>query len=169
MEDSVHVLPKRPREETKPFQQESNNTEDPSKRHKPYTHILSLLESDHEIEDDPTQDLSPLITTLQQEIASDSQPLLTPHPNLTPSSSVSQEDSIKQEEEGHKVKEGVIRHLLEASDDELGIPNTGTGDNIGFFDFGEGGFGYNEGFYSALQILTLCFPLFSSKGIEIGK
>ena len=37
-----------------------------TKRHKSYNHILSLLEAE---EDEPNQDLSSLITTLQQELS----------------------------------------------------------------------------------------------------
>ncbi|KAI9169696.1 hypothetical protein LWI28_016349 [Acer negundo] len=121
---------KRPRQET-----QIDDVEE-TKRHKSYNHILSLLEAE---EEEPTQDLSSLITTLQQELSSDS--VLDPTPkqtadndlesNLTtatgddsvansstssPTSSCSKED---EEDDGQRV----IRHLLEASDDELGIPN----------------------------------------------
>ncbi|KAK0574026.1 hypothetical protein LWI29_017180 [Acer saccharum] len=121
---------KRPREET-----QIDDVEE-TKRHKSYNHILSLLEAE---EEEPTQDLSSLITTLQQELSSDS--VLNPIPSQTadndlesslttatvedsvansstssPTSSCSKED---EEDDGQRV----IRHLLEASDDELGIPN----------------------------------------------
>ena len=60
------LVPKRPREEAQverglDFEEDYSS----SKRHKPYNHILSLLDSE---EEDSTQDLSPLMTTLQQEI-----------------------------------------------------------------------------------------------------
>ncbi|OAY61423.1 uncharacterized protein LOC110617927 [Manihot esculenta] len=110
-----------------------------NKRHKSYNHILSLLEEE---EDEPTQDLSSLITTLQQELSSEStfdDPFSCPttatvqeNPTTAvttsvedcPSSSSSSSSSstlFKEDEEDDK--ERVIRHLLEASDDELGIPN----------------------------------------------
>ncbi|XP_020228022.1 uncharacterized protein LOC109809191 [Cajanus cajan] len=143
MEESL--LSKRPREE--PLNKEDLldcDELESSKRHKPYNHILSLLESE---EEDSTQDLSPIITALQQEITnfpSDSDTLSSQHNNLTTannnnledyycSSSTTQYSSDMVEEHG---KEGVMRHLLEASDDELGIPNIGDGSN----DFGEDGF-----------------------------
>ncbi|KAK3223081.1 hypothetical protein Dsin_010106 [Dipteronia sinensis] len=124
---------KRPREETQIVDVEE------TKRHKSYNHILSLLEAE---EEEPTQDLSSLITTLQQELSSDS--VIDPIPsqtadndlesNPTAASTATGEDSIassstssptsscsKEDEEDDGQR--VIRHLLEASDDELGIPN----------------------------------------------
>ncbi|CAJ1939873.1 unnamed protein product [Sphenostylis stenocarpa] len=142
MEESV--APKRPREE--PLGNESTLDCDElqdSKKHKPYNHILSLLESE---EDDSTQDLSPLITALQQEItdlASDSDTLLSQHTttinNLQECSSSTTHCSSGIVEE--REREMVMRHLLEASDDELGIPNKG-GD--GLLDLRED-YGFNGG------------------------
>jgi len=136
MEESV--APKRPREEPlgDEFALDCDNSLESSKRHKPYNHILSLLESE---EDDSTQDLSPLIAALQQEItnfASDSDTLLsqdtTTSNNLEECSSSTTQCSggIVEEDD----KEMVMRHLLEASDDELGIPNKG---GEGLLDLGE--------------------------------
>lgn len=123
-------------------QREETQTEDfdESKRHK-YSHILSLLDSE---EEEPTQDLSSLITTLQQELSSDSifDSLSFPTTEIDPenptSASANPEDQassassspsstalLKEDEEDDK--ERVIRHLLEASDDELGIPNRDVG------------------------------------------
>ena len=96
------------------------------KRQKSYTQILSLLDED---EEEPIHDLSSIITTLQQEISSPSSPQNTAdavttatHDSVsTSSSSVTSSDSVKEtEEEGES--ERVMRHLLQASDDELGIP-----------------------------------------------
>ncbi|KAL5761812.1 hypothetical protein ACOSP7_018076 [Xanthoceras sorbifolium] len=122
---------KRPREET-----QIEDVEE-TKRHKSYVHILSLLEAE---EEEPTQDLSSLITSLQQELSSDS--VLDPLPSQTAdndhkrnptiasattigdsnaTSSSSPRSSSKEDEEEDRQR--VIRHLLEASDDELGIPN----------------------------------------------
>lgn len=159
MEQSV--VPKRPRGE--PLE---NNIEDAldcdellesSKRHKPYNHILSLLETE-ELEDS-SEDLSPLITALQQEItnsSTDSDALLNQHNDLNItnttnnnlddcSSSTTQYSSGIVEEHDHH-KEGVIRHLLEASDDELGIPN--KGDGVLLDQFGEDGFNGGDMFAS---------------------
>ena len=95
-----------------------------TKRHKPssYNHILSLL--DEAEEEEPAQDLSSFMTSLQHELSSHDS---TPCPNtnddqessdpiISSSSSSNQEDEVDD-------KERVMRHLLEASDDELGIPS----------------------------------------------
>ncbi|KAG2708861.1 hypothetical protein I3760_05G212000 [Carya illinoinensis] len=107
----------------------------------------SLLEVE---EVEPTQDLSSLITTLQQELSSDSifDPLSFPSSKSDPknpstatatledqtssSSSFYSSSSpstllLKEDEDQEDDKERVIRHLLEASDDELGIPNREVG------------------------------------------
>ncbi|XP_047173976.1 uncharacterized protein LOC124841700 [Vigna umbellata] len=144
MEESV--APKRPREEPQQneFALDCDDLLESSKRHKPYNHILSLLESD---EDDSTQDLSPLITALQQEItnfSSDSDTLFTQQTttgnNLEDCSSSTTPCSTGIVEEHDK--EMVMRHLLQASDDELGIPNKGSD---GFLDLGEEDPGFNAG------------------------
>ncbi|XP_027347336.1 uncharacterized protein LOC113858783 [Abrus precatorius] len=148
------VVPKRPREEPQVTEDAQNicHEKEPSKRHKPYNNILSLLESE-ELEDS-TQDLSPFITTLQQEItncASDSDTLLTQEHKLTTTSTPNSleksstctthhsNDTVKDDD-----KERVMRHLLEASDDELGIPNRVEG----LLDFGEDGFNGGDMFSS---------------------
>ncbi|XVE85889.1 hypothetical protein DITRI_Ditri17bG0127900 [Diplodiscus trichospermus] len=136
---------KRQREETQ--SSDEVHVVEETKRHKSYNHILSLLEAE---EDEPNQDLSSLITTLQQELSSDSlsdDPLPCPtttttleaddqeNPNTTilaaeaNSTCTITEDytsatsCLKEDEDQQDDKERVIRHLLEASDDELGIPN----------------------------------------------
>ncbi|KAL0296914.1 UNVERIFIED_CONTAM: hypothetical protein Sradi_6743500 [Sesamum radiatum] len=108
-----------------------------SKRQKPYTNILSLLEEEEE-EEQPSQDLSAIYTTFQQELSSSTtsksaafdfdytsfaaaEQEETPHQQPTAAPSTSDED------EGVK---SVMRHLLEASDDELGIPNTEDNYNV---------------------------------------
>ncbi|KAF8408080.1 hypothetical protein HHK36_007221 [Tetracentron sinense] len=101
---------KRHRYETDQMEDEERE----SKRHKSYNQILSLLEAD---EDDQTnQELSahPL-----PEPASESGPDINPTSAAALDSSSSSSLLFFDEEED---KEGVIRHLLEASDDELGIP-----------------------------------------------
>ncbi|GMN41820.1 hypothetical protein TIFTF001_011042 [Ficus carica] len=140
---------KRQREETTQFMEEFGES---FKRQKSYNDILSLLESE---EDEPNEDLSSLITTLQQELSYSG-----PESQTTPSSTVVEDyaysssssssfssclspavlkDQDDQEEEEND-KERVMRHLLEASDDELGIPNRAVG-----FD-GDGGFNGGDGF-----------------------
>ncbi|CAL5188727.1 unnamed protein product [Lathyrus oleraceus] len=130
-------IPKRPRE----AQMEKDlDFEESSKKHKPYNHILSLLDLDLE-EEESTQDLSPMITTLQQELTCASN-------NYQDTLLVSQNDQNsltsfeEEEEEDEKVK--VMRHLLEASDDELGIPST-SGDDYGLVGFGGEDYGFNGG------------------------
>ncbi|MBA0782907.1 hypothetical protein Gotri_000715, partial [Gossypium trilobum] len=137
---AAEPTPKRQRDET-----QSSNEEhvEETKRHKSYNHILSLLEAE---EDEPSQDLSPLITTLQQQLSSDSE-------NATAALSLeectSAACSLKEDDDD---KEQVIRHLLEASDDELGIPNREDGDGDGSGGGGDVGFevfeleqGFNNG------------------------
>ncbi|XVF03365.1 hypothetical protein REPUB_Repub04eG0254800 [Reevesia pubescens] len=158
------MLSKRQREET-----QSSDVEE-TKRHKSYNHILSLLEAE---EDEPNQDLSSLITTLQQELSSHSglnDPFPYPTTNLeadqenptittataattstiscledyTSATSLLKEDEDNQDDD----KEKVIRHLLEASDDELGIPNRkdgGVGVGVEVVEFDVEGFNNNGG------------------------
>ncbi|CAK9183767.1 unnamed protein product [Ilex paraguariensis] len=112
---------KRHREETLALE----DCED-SKRQKSYTHILSILEDE---EDEPNQDLSAIFTSLQQELSCNSNnfdPSLSvtaeadpDHQTTVPATSECSPSSHGEEDD----KERVIRHLLEASDDELGIPH----------------------------------------------
>ncbi|GFZ00143.1 hypothetical protein Acr_13g0015420 [Actinidia rufa] len=98
---------KRQREETQAI-------EDP-KRQKSYTHILSLLEDDDE-DEDPNQDFTSILTTLQRELSCDPLP-------RSKSDSTDSSEPTRKWEEGEDERERFMRHLLEASDDELGIPN----------------------------------------------
>lgn len=84
------------------------------KRQRPYDDILSLLDEE---EDEPHQDVSYLMTTLQQEISS---PPSTGPPSPSPAADGASKVSDREEDEGERV----MKHLLEASDDELGLPNT---------------------------------------------
>ncbi|KAM7464535.1 hypothetical protein LguiA_032656 [Lonicera macranthoides] len=100
------------------------------KRHKSYNQILSILEED---EVEATEDLSSIFTTLQQELSSDDfDPLLGPisdsgaDPQSQTTASLTS-DFSKEDEDDEKEKERVIRHLLEASDDELGLPHRSDG------------------------------------------
>ncbi|KAE8705364.1 F-box/kelch-repeat protein SKIP11-like isoform X1 [Hibiscus syriacus] len=124
-----------------PLKRQREETQIPdegTKRHKSYNHILSLLEAE---DDDPNHDLSSLITALQHELSSND-PLPFPASNTldadrqNPRAETKKEatnpitdttedlsSSLKEDGENRDDKEQVIRHLLEASDDELGIPN----------------------------------------------
>ncbi|KVH96115.1 uncharacterized protein LOC112527891 [Cynara cardunculus var. scolymus] len=122
----AETQPKRPRE-PEPEPEELFSCEmEITKRHKnSYNQILSILDDNTEDEkQETTQDLTDFFTALQRELSSsDPLPELAVKPDQTP----------KQEtEDGDGDKERVIRHLLEASDDELGIPNrVGDGDGGG--------------------------------------
>ncbi|XVF85953.1 hypothetical protein PTKIN_Ptkin17bG0159000 [Pterospermum kingtungense] len=161
------TLSKRQREET---QSSDQDHVEETKRHKSYNHILSLLEAE---EDEPNQDLSSLITTLQQELSSDSvldDPLPCPTTTTTTTTTAeanrndptttttiavetnvstvledytSATSSLKEDEDNRDDKEQVIRHLLEASDDELGIPH--REDGVVGVEVGEFEQGFNNG------------------------
>ncbi|KAL0364036.1 UNVERIFIED_CONTAM: hypothetical protein Sangu_0501200 [Sesamum angustifolium] len=134
----AETQPKRLREE--PLHEDSGSEFDDSsatsKRHKPYNTILNLLEeeevdgeSTHEPDHELSQDLSAIFTTLQQELSSsstscDSSTTTFDFDSLPSTAAVEEPDPSHQataaEDDGVK---SVMRHLLEASDDELGIPN----------------------------------------------
>lgn len=131
MADSTQTQPKRQRGEAIDEEEEE---EEASKRHKySYNHLMSILEEEDEEDDNKpaVQDLSAILTALQQELCSPfpSPPAICstagevePPAGLTTASS-------KEDENGDRVS--VIRHLLEASDDELGIPAGGGGVDVG--------------------------------------
>ncbi|KAI3729168.1 hypothetical protein L6452_17819 [Arctium lappa] len=134
----AETQPKRPRETEPQEQQELFSCEiETTKRHKnSYNQILSILDDNTEDEQqETTQDLTDFFTALQQEISS-----ADPLPELA--GKLDQTVQEQTEEDGDK--ERVIRHLLEASDDELGIPNrVADGDGGGDDDVlagEEGGF-----------------------------
>ncbi|KAL2542994.1 hypothetical protein Adt_03972 [Abeliophyllum distichum] len=135
---------KRQREESHEAEEMFELEDSNSKRHKSYNNILSILDEEQE-ENDPNQDLSAIFSTLQQELSTttfDLDPLpsnaseaeLDNHQDAavattTNTTSGGGECSPKEEEEeDDRIK--VIRHLLEASDDELGIPNTNKVEEI---------------------------------------
>lgn len=114
--------------------QETLAEEETNKRQKPsssssssssYDQILCLLEDSDE-QNQHNNDLTSFVNALQQEISSDYQ-------NAVVSRTFNVEDSCvssKEEEvEDDNNKEKVMQHLLEASDDELGIPNTDFGES----------------------------------------
>lgn len=108
---------KRPREEPLQSAASQSDAGEAAKRQKPYDEILSLLD-DEEL-DEPHQDVSYLITTLQQELSSPS--------STGPSSPSPAGDGGSKESGGEDERERVMRHLLEASDDELGLPSISDG------------------------------------------
>ncbi|KAK3421923.1 hypothetical protein EUGRSUZ_G02516 [Eucalyptus grandis] len=125
--------------ETSPLKRQREATpdeEEEEKRQKSYKDIISLLEEE---EDVPGQDLSSLITSLQQELASvSSDPLAASAeeagPEATSSSASSASPAGEGGGEGGDERERVMRRLLEASDDELGLPSRDSsevGDGVG--------------------------------------
>uniref|UniRef100_A0A1J3F9L7 Uncharacterized protein n=1 Tax=Noccaea caerulescens TaxID=107243 RepID=A0A1J3F9L7_NOCCA len=108
--------------------------QDETKRQKPssssssYNQDLCLL-VDAEAQNEADNDLTSLITTLQQEISTEEQnAAVFESPALSSSSCSSSSSSCaSKEDEYESDKEKVMKHLLEASDDELGIPNTEIG------------------------------------------
>lgn len=149
----AEISPKRHREE--PYEASDSDSissdldgfNSSSKRQKPYNNILNLL--DEEEPEQPShvlnQDLSAIFTTFQQELSSsatttfdlDSLPSAA-EVNTADRSQLSASAVCGDEDESVK---SVMRHLLEASDDELGIPNAGddngvenlnSGDNLPF-------------------------------------
>ncbi|KAJ0242769.1 hypothetical protein HA466_0200500 [Hirschfeldia incana] len=76
-------------------------------------------------------DLTYLITSLQQELSTEEQnDAVFEIPALSSSSCSSSSSSCASKDEENKSdKEKVMKHLLEASDDELGIPNTEFGES----------------------------------------
>ncbi|KNA15915.1 hypothetical protein SOVF_093890 [Spinacia oleracea] len=125
MESISSSLPKRQREE---------EDEEVFKRQKSYKDIITLLEEE---EDDPNEDLSSLISTLQEEISSSSSTSSPSQHGLGPVHDpansgpyeIDQENPSVGSGSGEDETENVMRHLLEASDDELGLPNTTTTTN----------------------------------------
>lgn len=143
--------------------------EEYSKRHKSYNDILSILELQEE--DEPNQDLSDIFTSLEQELSSSDstavcgggsggsfgsggdvsgseaesvdETCFSAAPDRNSGGDSGNNESIEEDDERVRV----MRHLLEASDDELGIPNrveesgeeeeTGSGDKQQLFLSGD--------------------------------
>ncbi|OIT19862.1 PREDICTED: uncharacterized protein LOC109220937 [Nicotiana attenuata] len=120
---------KRSREEESQETQENFCEDNNTKRHKSsYNDILSILEEEeYGFESDPVSG-SDIFTTLQQE--------LLPSDGFESDPVSVGSDSSHKEDEVEDDRSSVIRHLLEASDDELGIPS-GDGTNGGDFTFAE--------------------------------
>ncbi|XAR65177.1 hypothetical protein NMG60_11009199 [Bertholletia excelsa] len=124
---------KRQREET--LVSESMEHEDP-KRQKSYTHIISLLEDE---EDETNQDFSSILTTLQHELSEPDPDLHETSGSGSPEFNPASHGGLKgEEEEEEGERERVMKHLLEASDDELGIPNKVDGRDDDVINGGDG-------------------------------
>ncbi|KAF8091278.1 hypothetical protein N665_0450s0036 [Sinapis alba] len=116
----------RDEQEQETIPHEDSKRQKPSSSSTSYNEVQCLLEAQNEAE----SDLTSLITTLQQEISTKEQnAAVFEYPPLSSSSCSSSSSSscAPKEEEYESDKEKVMKHLLEASDDELGIPNTETG------------------------------------------
>ncbi|CAL5355098.1 hypothetical protein CsSME_00043665 [Camellia sinensis var. sinensis] len=124
---------KRQREETHVVEDEIEQ-QDP-KRQKSFTHILSLLEEEEDHE--PHQDFSSILSTLQQELScSDSDPFSLPGSETDPD----KDNPVPSHgEDDEDERERVMRHLLEASDDELGIPHRMDGGDGDYGQVTDGG------------------------------
>ncbi|KAG9153410.1 hypothetical protein Leryth_021825, partial [Lithospermum erythrorhizon] len=125
---------KRHREEVETSLKEHEDFQDSFKRQKPYNQIPSILDED---EEELNQDyLTDIFSTLQQELSS-SENNINFDKNLIPCNDVLEHDQVgsfssvcsqsyKDDNEEEECN-NVMRHLLEASDDELGLPNMGNG------------------------------------------
>lgn len=111
----------KPREDSKKQKASSSSTS--------YNEVQCLLDN-VEAQNEADSELTSLITTLQQEISTEEQnAAVFENPPLSYSSRSSSSSSCVPKEEEYEIdkeKEKVMKHLLEASDDELGIPNTKT-------------------------------------------
>ncbi|GAB2214071.1 hypothetical protein Droror1_Dr00018407 [Drosera rotundifolia] len=139
-------------------EEEDMSSEALSKKQRSFNDLVSLLEDD---EEEPNEDLSSLITSLQQELCSASHGydnvMSNDQNTLMGNSSTSSEadsseiidlttaDRVAPDEEEEREK--VMRHLLEASDDELGIPNIdGRVDEVAAMDGGDF-YGIDDGLF----------------------
>ncbi|KAL0695350.1 hypothetical protein Bca4012_062530 [Brassica carinata] len=126
--------------ETTPFkrhrEEETLAEEETTKRQKPSSsssssyndQILCLFDDSDEI-NQPNNDLTPFINALQQEISSHDKNATVSGVSNVEDSSASSVSSSKEDDVDDENNEKVMQHLLEASDDELGIPNTGFGES----------------------------------------
>ncbi|KAL3840598.1 hypothetical protein ACJIZ3_025189 [Penstemon smallii] len=116
--------------ETQPKRlREESHHEENSKRQKPYNNIFSFLDED-EVEEqlELSQDLSAIFTTLQRELSTDSSSTFEfdSLPSTTEESAAPDHGTTGSPNYTSDLDDGlrsVMTHLLEASDDELGIPN----------------------------------------------
>jgi hypothetical protein len=130
MAETSDVSPlKRYREQETLVEEETNKRQKPtsSSSSASYNQILCLL-NDSDEQNQHNNDLTSFINALQQEISSDDQYAVVSETSNV-EDSFSSCVSSKEEEVEDDSKEKVMQHLLEASDDELGIPNTDFGES----------------------------------------
>ena len=117
---------KRHREEETLAEEETNKRQKPSSSS--YNdQILCLLDDSDEL-NLPNNDLASFIHTLQQDISSDDQNGVVSRVSNVEDSSTSCVSS-KEDDVDEESKEKVMQHLLEASDDELGLPSNEFGES----------------------------------------
>ncbi|KAF8093859.1 hypothetical protein N665_0376s0006 [Sinapis alba] len=114
----------RDEQEQETIPQEDTKKQKPCSFSNSYNHVQCFLDNDL---------TSSLITTLQQELSTEEQnAVVFEIPSLSSSSCSSSSSSsscTSKDEEYESDKEKVMKHLLEASDDELGIPTTEFGES----------------------------------------
>lgn len=150
--------------------EEALECDENAKRHRPsYNQILSILDEE---EDVSNQDLSDMFKTLQEELSSDSDSAtVDPSQSCTSTEETGHQSGVasvpeyyslssKEEDDEEEARINVMRHLLEASDDELGLPTISeSGDeetNSGeiLFNLGEGLWEFEDdaaNYYTLLQ------------------
>lgn len=142
--------------------------ENAKRQRQSYNQILSLLDEE---EDVSNQDLSDMFKTLQEELSSDSDSTtVDPSQGCTSTEEAGHQSggaavpeycspSFKEDDE-EEARINVMRHLLEASDDELGLPSisesgdeeTNSGETL--FNLGEGLWEFEDdaaNYYTLLQ------------------
>ncbi|CAM8882203.1 unnamed protein product [Rhodiola kirilowii] len=145
----AEVSLKRLREVADDHQPQILDSESDPKKQKSYNHIISILEQD---EDEPDQDLSLLMSSLENEISCTLDIESTPADasvTLAENGVADECSPASKSSEDEDEKDRVIRHLLEASDDELGLPASRSTDEIGDGVVIDGGdsFGFCEGLW----------------------
>ncbi|CAH8327094.1 unnamed protein product [Eruca vesicaria subsp. sativa] len=118
-------------------QEQKTIPQEDTKKQKPSSFSNSSYNQDQclldvvEAQNEEDNDLTSLITTLQQELSTEEQnATVFDIPAISSSSCSSSSSSCgSKDEEYESDKEKVMKHLLEASDDELGIPNTEFGES----------------------------------------
>ncbi|CAN4081252.1 unnamed protein product [Withania somnifera] len=161
----------KPNKRSREDKEEQSQEMEENKRHKSsYNDILSILEDEEYVfESDPIlENGSDIFTTLQQEL----EPLPNNGedgfgPGSVEISSIGSDNSQTPKEDDTS---SVIRHLLEASDDELGIP---SGDGINGADYplieenqmngGDFSFGISDGLWELEDEAANYYSLFQSE------
>ncbi|CAF1906582.1 BnaCnng70820D [Brassica napus] len=115
----------RDEQEQETIPQEDTKKQKPSSFYTSYNQVQFFLD-----DAEAGNDLTSLITTLQQELSTEEQnAVVFEIPALSSSSCSSSSSCASKDEEYESDKEKMMKHLLEASDDELGIPNIKFGES----------------------------------------